>query len=199
MGAPARYRLPLFPLPVVLFPTAAMPLHVFEPRYRRLVERCLETDRRFGLIYHDADVRGPFLMEEGRVGCVAEIQDFQPLPDGRSLMVARGVDRFQVEDGIESPEPFYEALVSPYRDRPTDLTALDHQRRRTLALFELVVRTVAADSDTLPELDVAGELSFPLVRSIEVEASWQQAFLELRAEGHRLERLDAIFQAILDS
>ena len=42
-------RLPLFPLDVVLFPGELLPLHIFEPRYRRMVSRCLETDRRFGL------------------------------------------------------------------------------------------------------------------------------------------------------
>ena len=63
-------RLPLFPLDVVLFPGELLPLHIFEPRYRRMVARCLETDHRFGLIYHDSDRLGPFLMEEGRVGAL---------------------------------------------------------------------------------------------------------------------------------
>ena len=194
---PARYRLPMFPLPVVLFPTVSMPLHIFEPRYRRMVERCLGSDRRFGLVYHDADVLGPFLLEEGRVGCLAEIQDFQPLPDGRSLLVVRGVERFQIVDGIESTEPFYEALVAPYLDEEMDRVALEHQRRRTLALFEAVVHSLAGHVEAFPEIDVGRELSFPLVRSIEVEASWQQGFMEMRNEIRRLERLDAVFQASL--
>ena len=192
-----RFRLPLFPLPAVLFPTAAMPLHVFEPRYRRLVERCLGADRRFGLLYHDSDHRGPFLMEEGRVGCVAEIGDFHPLPDGRSVLVARGVERFRILDGVESTEPFYEGLVAPYPDEPEDAVRLELQRRRTSALFEALVRGLADRPAALPELDTSAELSFPLVRSIEAEPSWQQAFLEIRSEIRRLERLDAVFQASL--
>lgn len=196
MRPPRRYRLPLFPLPVVLLPTATMPLHIFEPRYRRMVARCLETDRRFGLLYHDFDVRGPFLGEDGTVGCIAEIEDFQPLPDGRSMIVARGVERFRILDGIESKEPYYEALVGPYVDvGPTE--GLDLQRRRTLALFEAVVRTLPQEPGRLPELDPTGELSFPLMRTIDVDPAWQQAFLELRDEGHRLERLEAVFRAAL--
>ena len=194
-----KTRLPLFPLPVVLFPSAPMPLHIFEPRYRQMVHRCLEGDRRFGLIYHDADAGGPFLMEEVRVGCVAEIEDVQPLPDGRSLLVARGVERFAIDDGIESREPYYEGLVAPYEDVPEDPGRLEAQRRRTMTLFEAVVRSLADDPDTLPELEPSGEVSFPLVRSVQVEAGWQQAFLELRSEIHRLERLDAVFQAVLDA
>lgn len=198
MEALPKVRLPLFPLPVVLFPTEAMPLHIFEPRYRRMVDRCLETDRRFGLIYHDADRSGPFLMEEGRIGCVAEIEDFQPLPDGRSVLVARGLERFEIVDGIESSEPFYEALVSPFRDvGGGNARGIELQRRRSLALFEAVLRTLPEPPERLPELDPAQELSFPLVRTIDVDAAWQQAFLELRDERHRLERLDAVFRAAL--
>ena len=197
MAAPRRFRLPLFPLPVVLFPTAAMPLHIFEPRYRRMVARCLETDRRFGLIHHDFDARGPFLGEDGSVGCVAEIEDFQPLPDGRSMLVARGVERFRILDGIESDEPYHEALVGPYRDVGGG-EGLELQRRRSLALFEAVLRSLPQASGRLPELDPARELSFPLVRTLEVEPSWQQAFLELRSEVRRLDRLEVIFRAALE-
>lgn len=198
MEPPLKFRLPLFPLPVVLFPSAPMPLHIFEPRYRRMVARCLETDRRFGLVYHDADARGPFLTEEGRVGCVAEIEDFQLLPDGRSLLVARGVERFAIEDGIESDEPFYEALVHALPDDPDDAAELAGQRGRSLALFQAVVAALAEDPERLPELDVKRELSFPLVRTLDVEPAWQQAFLEVRRERHRLELLDAVFQAALE-
>lgn len=195
--APLRFRLPLFPLPAVLLPTAPMPLHVFEPRYRRMVARCLEGDRRFGLVYHDADRRGPFLMEEGRVGCVAEIEDFQLLPDGRSLLVARGEERFAIEDGVESEEPFYEALVVPYTDVAADPPRLQAQRLRSLNLFHAVVRGLPEPPGRLPELDPLKELSFPLLRTLDVDAAWQQSLLELRDELHRLERLDAIFKAAL--
>lgn len=194
-----KVRLPLFPLPVVLFPGASMPLHIFEPRYRRMVARCLEHDGRFGLLYHDADTLGPFLIEEGRVGCVAHIRDFQPLPDGRSLVVVEGEGRFAIDDGIESTEPFYEALVLPYEDREEPAAGLESQRRRTLALFHAVLRTLADEGVVPPEIPAEGDVSFPLVRTLQVHAPWQQAFLELRSELHRLERLDAVFQAALDA
>ncbi len=193
----SKYRLPLFPLPAVLFPTATMPLHIFESRYQRMVTRCLETDRRFGLIHHDADASGPFLTEEGQVGCLAEIEDFQPLPDDRAFMVVRGVERFRMVDGIESEEPFYEGLVAPYQDIPSDDIAIDLQRRRTLALFRSVLQILPQDPGAVPEFDPSVEVSFPLVRTIGMDPPWQQAFLEVRREAHRLERLDAVFRAAL--
>jgi len=109
-------RLPLFPLPVVLFPGAVTPLHIFEPRYRQMVARCIEYDRRFGLLYHDPDRLGPFERTPGRVGTVAEIGEFRILPDGRSLLLATGIERFRIVDGIESDTKYHEALVEPLVD-----------------------------------------------------------------------------------
>lgn len=192
----AKFRLPLFPLPVVLFPGAPMPLHIFEPRYRRMVARCLQQDRRFGLVYHDADRQGPFLTEEGRVGCVARIEEFTPLPDGRSVLVVRGGERFSIDDGIESEEPFYEALVSEYTDGEPE-EGIELRRVRTLALFRELVRTLGDEPSWLGELDAATEMSFPLVRAIQAEPRWLQGFLEVRDEAARLELLEQILLTLL--
>ena len=106
----------MFPLPVVLLPGAPMPLHIFEPRYRAMVHDCRESDGRFGMVYHDWDLLGPFLSEEGRVGCVAEIRQHEALEDGRLLIVVEGLERIRIVDGIESENLYFEALVSPHTD-----------------------------------------------------------------------------------
>lgn len=88
--------LPLFPLHVVLFPGRPLPLHIFEPRYRRLLDDALQAERRFGVVairygraeYGDADVY--------RVGTIAEIVRVEQLDDGRSNIVTRGAERFRV-------------------------------------------------------------------------------------------------------
>ncbi|TVR64005.1 MAG: hypothetical protein EA422_07650 [Gemmatimonadales bacterium] len=145
-GEPMR-RLPLFPLPVVLFPGAAMPLHIFEPRYRQMVARCIEYDRKFGLVYHDPDRMGPFGMEPDRVGTIAEIGEFQILPDGRSLLVATGGPRFRIVDGIESDTLYYEALVEPFHDDTEEEEELMPRRQRSLTLFEALVERIHDDED----------------------------------------------------
>lgn len=193
-------RLPLFPLPVVLFPDATMPLHIFEPRYRRMVARCLEFDRRFGLLHHDADDQGPFLNETDRVGCVAEIERFQPLPDGRSLIRIRGVHRFRIVEGLdESPEPYYEARVAPYEDlvhpRPDAIRTVRH---RTLGLLHEVLTGMPEPPDEVPCFDLERDLSFQLAPLVQIDGRWHQSLLELRDETYRLERLDAVFQAAVD-
>jgi len=200
------YRLPLFPLPVVLLPTEILPLHVFEPRYRRLVELALEGDRRFGIVYHDPDRRGPFLSEEGRVGCLAEIQAHQGLEDGRSLILTRGVQRFAIREGIESKEPFYEAVAEPYLDEsviepagagPEDEGDRLHRLRATVRdRFVELARGRAVDADALPDFDLDEEISFPLAALVEADVEWKQRFLEERSELGRLAKLDRAFRSL---
>lgn len=193
-----RYRLPLFPLPVVLLPGASMPLHVFEPRYREMVADCLGADRRFGLVYHDWDQQGPFLFEEGRVGCVAVIHEHEALDDGRSLIGVRGVERFSIVDGIESKSRYYEALVTPYPDtKGVADEFLTARRQESIRLFHAVLASLAERPEQLPELRPDRETSFRLAQTIAVDPPWHQQLLELRDETARLNELDRVFQAAL--
>jgi Lon protease-like protein len=190
-------RLPLFPLPVVLFPGAPMPLHVFEPRYRQLVARCVEGDGRFGLIYHDPERHGPFETGEGQVGCVAEILDFQPLPDGRSLIFTRGRDRFQVEDGIESDTLYWECVAAPYADWEEPVLGLMPRRQQSIGLFNRVLQEVVRHAPPFPEIDAQEETAFQLAQAIRVDPAWQQTLLELRSERDRLDQMDLLMEALL--
>lgn len=191
-------RLPLFPLPVVLLPGSRMPLHIFEPRYRRLVSDCLERRAPFGIVYHDPDLHGPFLLEEGRVGTEARIEAHDPLPDGRSLILVRGGERFSIREALESEAPYYEAVVEPYGDLggpPPEGEPTAARRAHSLALLEAAVKRLGGAAEEVPELDPEREASFRLARSIQIAPGWLQALLELRSERERLERLDAIFRA----
>jgi Lon protease-like protein len=192
-------RLPLFPLSVVLFPGMEMPLHIFEPRYRQMVADCLEGDRRFGLLYHDSDELGPFMNESGRVGTVAHIQRFHALPDGRSLILVRGEERFAIDRGLDQEELYYEAEVGPYVDGgvPTPV-GIRKARMQTLELLHAVLETMSTPPDEVPGFDLDRELSFQLAPLIQIDARWRQSLLELQEEAYRLERLDAVFQAAVD-
>src|SRR5947199_221766 len=117
-------ELPIFPLPIVLFPGAPQPLHIFEPRYRQLLQDSLAADRRFGIAYvapdpaPDADpVPSP-----GDVGCVALIRSNQPLPDGRSNVLTVGERRFVLRCWISSTHPYRVAEIEEFDDDPTDAT-----------------------------------------------------------------------------
>jgi len=97
-------ELPLFPLPVVLFPGVPLPLHIFEPRYRKMLVDIRAGDNLFGLSFFDADSSDRDFPPAGHIGCVAEVTETQALPDGRSNVLAVGVVRYQVEEYIEQEE-----------------------------------------------------------------------------------------------
>ncbi len=105
---------PMFPLSTVLFPGVALPLHVFEPRYRALMRACLDGDRRFGvvLIERGSEVGGGDVRLS--IGTLAEIVEATELPDGRWLLVAAGVDRIRVDRWLgDNPYPRAEVTVLP--------------------------------------------------------------------------------------
>src|SRR5688572_29204651 len=106
-----RRVLPLFPLNVVLFPGMILPLRVFEPRYRLMVERCLDADKRFGVVLikegqEVGEAAEPFL-----TGTLAEIQTNELLPDGNLMVVGLGLRRFSIEKMVEGA-PYLQAEVS---------------------------------------------------------------------------------------
>ncbi len=190
-------RIPLFPLPMVLFPGTLVPLHIFEQRYRDMVSDVLEGEKRFGLLYHDPDESGPFMNETGRVGTVALIRRHQPLPDGRSMILVKGEDRFRIEEEVTGDALYYEAVVAPYEDHPpaSDPAALVARRKRSLALFKNILQTQPHVPDALPSFSVKRELSFRLAGVVRMDPFWQKELLELRNEADRLDRLDPVFQA----
>ena len=191
-----KTTLPLFPLSMVLFPGTVVPLHIFEPRYRQMVTDVLNGDKRFGLIYHDPDEQGPFMNEPGRVGTVAVIRRYQPLPDGRSMIMVRGMDRFQTVAEVEGETLYYQAEVGPYEDLPhPDPKVLVARRKRSLGLFKNILQTLSHVPEALPTFSVRRELSFRLAAVVRMDPFWQRELLEIQDETARLDRLDPVFQA----
>ena len=131
--------MPMFPLGSVLVPSAGLPLHVFEPRYRALVRACLATDREFGvvLIERGSEVGGDDVRSS--VGTVASIVEAVELPDGRWAVAAVGVRRLRVRRWLPD-DPYPLAIVEDWPDPPPSpehdevLSRTVTQLRRCLAL-----------------------------------------------------------------
>ena len=192
-------RLPLFPLPTVLLPGAPMPLHIFEPRYRQMVAWCVEGDGRFGLVYHDPDREGPFHPDDERVGTVARILKYQPMHDGRSMILCRGEERFVIREGVEAGAPYYEAVVVPYDDDPVSDPRLPARRRQSIALFHRVLREAMEAPPPHPHVDPEREVAFRIANTIRIDPAWQQRLLETRSERERLEQLDDLLRTVLEA
>jgi uncharacterized protein len=187
--------LPLFPLGTVLFPGALLPLHIFEPRYRLLVRRCMERDVPFGvvLIRHGSEVGAG--AEPYEVGTEAKIVAESPLPNGRSYIVTRGERRFAVESLIADAEPYLIGRVR-YLDEPDGDGASDRATVAREALSAYLLAVVAVTEDSRGERALAddlrdtppSDLAYRIAGSLAVDATQQQALLELETASARLEQ-----------
>src|ERR1051325_5983887 len=107
-----QHELPLFPLPVVLFPGVPLPLHIFEPRYRQMLLDIGAAKNLFGLAYFDPTTAESEVPAAGHAGCVAEVTEVQSFPDGRSNILSVGVIRFRIESYVERGDQTYCPWVS---------------------------------------------------------------------------------------
>lgn len=154
-------ELPMFPLGTVLLPTMPLRLVAFEPRYRRLVARCMEGDRLFGvvLIERGSEVGGGDVRTD--VGCTAEILDARETPDGRWLLECRGRERIVVDRWLpDDPHPRAEVRTwpdpPPAPDAPdTHAVRSDLQRvaSRLVSLLDLAADLSGTVSPRKPVLD----------------------------------------------
>lgn len=108
-------RLPMFPLGAPLLPSMLLPLHVFEPRYRVMMEHVLDDDETFGvtMIERGSEVGGGDV--RSRVGCRARVVEAEQQPDGRWHLLAVGVDRIRVDEWLPDA-PYPVAIVSSFPD-----------------------------------------------------------------------------------
>ena len=106
--------LPLFPLNTVLFPGMPITLHIFEERYKQMINRCVQNHEPFGvvLIREGAEVLGP-LAEPHPIGCTAQIAHLQPLKDGRMNLLAIGQERFRIIN-LYHDQPYLTGRVERY-------------------------------------------------------------------------------------
>ena len=183
-------ELPLFPLPdVVLFPQQLLPLHIFESRYRMMLQTVLESDKRFGVVRVDPETR-----EMAEIGCCAEVLQHQTTEDGRSYIVTLGQQRFRVLN-VTREAPFRSAMVSWLEDDQVSHHEGLNDLRDTVrdALKDVVTLTskLQGRDVTLPEdlPDLPRELSFWIGAHLDQNAaSEQQALLELTDTFVRLQR-----------
>lgn len=180
-------ELPLFPLPeVVLFPGRPLPLHIFEFRYRIMMNTILESDRRFGVLLWDPVKRQP-----ATVGCCAEILQYQRLPDDRMKMLTLGQQRFRVLEYVRE-KPYLVGLVEWIEDQPTteDLRPLaanvEELLRDVVRLSAKLMDQKIEIPDDIPSLPI--ELSYWVASNLYGVPQEQQDLLEMTSTRDRLTR-----------
>lgn len=196
-------RLPIFPLPLVLFPNELLPLHIFEPRYRKMLADVEADNGLFGVSWQTDD---GFVTEKprpGSIGCAAEIREKETLEDGRSNILTLGVVRYVLLDYIDIDSPYSVADVDFFFDEPGDDAAIGSAadsvfqkfRRMAAAAFKL-----AGNRGTPPELASAEPepLSFLVGAAMNLDVAAKYEMLTMRSTYDRLIRIDGMLAEVVE-
>jgi Lon protease-like protein len=153
-------EIPLFPLHTVLCPGIALPLHIFEPRYRLMIERCIEQSAPFGIVViRNGSEVGSGNVSIAGVGTFAEIREATRLPDGRYDILVVGSGRFAVETVDTAREPYLLAEVTGIDDEVGDLTTATSLAARTMRRFVAYLQLMQPmEGETAEEIDVRVEI-----------------------------------------
>ena len=162
-------QIPLFPLHTVLAPGIALPLHIFEERYRAMVQRCLDTSSPFGDRPHPRGPRGRAAQRRRRrscrsacVGTFAEIREASKYVDGRWDLLTVGTGRFVVREVIADREPYLLGEVEELGDALGDEEAAEELVRRVTRRFVDYLRLLQPrDGEDAEPIDVQVEVEVP--------------------------------------
>jgi Lon protease-like protein len=188
------YRLPLFPLGMILYPGADAPLHIFEPRYRRLLADVRSGDGRFGIITAPAGT-GEAGIPAGRVAALVQVGAVESLPDGRADIVVTGVGRVVLREWLADPAPYRVGRVEALEDRPEGDAALAPaaMRVRELATRALLATFALKELPGQPQplADDASALSFQVAAMLALDEEDRYALLAADTVGERLALLES--------
>ncbi len=177
---------PLFPLELVALPAELLPLHIFEERYKAMVEHCLEEESEFGIVWMSDDGLRP-------VGCACEIAEvLERLDDGRINLVARGTRAFRIESR-QDDLPYPAATVEFLEDRPEDPDeeVADTARRAYAELVEEATTRELSDEE-LEEMS-----AYDMAATVEFGLDAKQGLLDLRSENARMRLVTRLMRAAL--
>lgn len=195
VSSPSRRQtmeLPLFPLNTVLFPGMVLPLHIFEPRYREMINRCIEEDTVFGvsLIESGSEVGEPAMPH--RVGTAARIVRVERQPDGRMNITTVGTNRFRILEVDGESRPYLQGRVTPLPvvNGSTRLATEMAQkvRPKIIEYVELLSKATQTQLklDRLPEDPTT--LAFLVAIALQVNNDEKQKLLELAGVPEILDR-----------
>ena len=189
------YELPLFPLDTVLFPGTPIHLHIFEPRYRLMINSCIESRRPFGvaLIRRGVEAGGD-LAEPCRVGCSARILNLQPLEGGEMNLIAIGEERFRIQS-LLTDKPYLSGMVEiELIEHPRSLILLRAMRwfRPAVMRYLNLLQTAEPDAVEVGDLELPEEPLSTLYLTaalLQIPTREKQPLLEATEGEHLLQQI----------
>ncbi|HEX6828652.1 MAG TPA: LON peptidase substrate-binding domain-containing protein [Burkholderiales bacterium] len=185
---PQTLEVPIFPLHAVLLPGSVLPLRVFEQRYVEMTKACLRDNRPFGvcLIQEGAEVGAPAVPE--RVGCLADILDWDMQQLGIFNLRTVGTERFTLRRWTAEPSGLIRAQVSVLPQEPE--TALPDEHRACARVLELIIDKLGTGHFQEPfRFDDAAWVSYRLAETLPLKLQARQKLLELDEAAARLQVL----------
>jgi Lon protease-like protein len=183
---------PLFPLGIVALPGEGVPLHIFEDRYRRMIERCLEAEpgtlaRSFGVIWLSDE-------ELKEIGCACEVENvLERMEDGRLNILARGTTPFRLHDR-QDELPYPAGVVELLYDAEEEADAAAAQ-----AAQRLYADLVQQATDREIEADELEQMSaYRMAATVEFAPAAKQELLELRSENARMTLLAGLLESAIE-
>jgi ATP-dependent Lon protease len=191
MSHPEQIEVPLFPLPnVVLFPGVMLPLHIFEERYKDMINTCIEDDSPFGVILLTGADETPSSIQ--KVGVLARVSDVERLDDGRMNIMTAGEVRFRIAR-FTATEPAWRAEVELLDDQPESDSVLAPLSKELSELYMDAYRKgielTGERAGTVDFPKSAVELSFMVTYVIDMEVEAKQELLESTSTEDRLRGL----------
>jgi Lon protease-like protein len=177
---------PLFPLGIVALPGELIPLHIFEERYKTMIDECLGAEREFGIVW---------LSDDGlrEVGCACAIDRvLERMDDGRINLIVRGTRPFRVLER-QGHLPYPAGVIEFVEDRDDEVDD-DLARGAHEAYAELVKR--ATDSE--PDADeLAGMSAYAMAATVDFGLDAKQGLLDMRSENARVRLVTRLFRAAI--
>lgn len=196
-------HLPIFPLPLVLLPNEILPLHIFEERYRKMLEDVEAEKHLFGITLFNPPEDFIEKPEIGTVGCVAEVREVQALDDGRSNILTIGLIRYRLLDYIDAGEPYLVGDVEFFEDDEEETETLTPLADDVFALFKRIARAahkLSGERGAFPDIPQAEpeQLSFLVTAAFNLEPEMKYRMVETRSTVERLTRLHEILVQTVD-
>src|SRR6478672_419680 len=164
-------ELPLFPMNTVLCPGIALPVHIFEDRYRALVRHCIDTTSPFGVVMiREGREVGTGAISFTGIGTIAEIRDAGRYEDGRYDLLIVGTRRFEIQRVLAAKQPYLVAEVELLHEQVGDPEAAQRLVMRTTRRFVTYLELLQPrDGETADEIDVRVEVETEDEEEEEVE------------------------------
>lgn len=187
---PMKNIIPIFPLGLVVFPNSSYPLHIFEERYKRMINECLHTNSNFGIV--------ALIDEEfSKVGSIVKISHLiKTYDNGEMDIIVTGIERFKILEVIKTPNGYFTAEVETYEDQ---YISMDNVLIEEMIFsFEKILTRLnfKLDEAFWKKLELVNLKSFKLAEKSGLTLEQQQELLLMDNENKRAEYLIKYFNSL---